>query len=337
MDPSKLQKDSDNDTGSLEGTGTIVETGKGDEKVAEGVTDTTGGKLAETLKKKNEGGPFIKRLWKRFNIYLLLFLLVIVIAIAVAIALYLKNKSVVDQTKDVINTQDLSEESLKQLANSSVTIGNTKQILNIESNSIFSGSVLVRSNLEVAGDIKVGGDLQLPGITVTGSSKFSELQADSLDIGANATVQGAFSVKNGLSVSGSSIFNGPLSAPTISTNALSLNGDLILNNHIVGGGPIPGSNRGGALGSGGTTSLSGSDTSGSITINTGGSPGAGCFISVSFVKKYNSVPHVIVSPVGSAAGGVNYYVNRSSSEFSVCTSTPAPAGATFGFDYIVIG
>lgn len=334
MDPSKLQSDADNDSDSLEGTGTIVENGKEGNPDQAGVTDTTGGKLPQ---KSSSNQPFFKRLWQKFNIYLLLFMLVVVIGIAIAIALYLKNRSVEQQAKDTINTQNLSDETLEQLANSNVTVGNTRQILNVESNAIFSGSVLVRSNLEVAGDIKVGGELQLPGITVTGASRFSELQADSLAIGANASVQGALAVKNGLTVAGTSIFNGPISAPQISTNALQLNGDLILNNHIVAGGPIPGSSRGGALGSGGTASVSGSDTSGSITINTGGSPAAGCFITVAFVKKFNSIPHVVVSPIGSAAGGIDYYVNRSSTEFSVCTSSPAPAGQTFGFDYIVLG
>ncbi|HET8670877.1 MAG TPA: hypothetical protein VFM05_09720, partial [Candidatus Saccharimonadales bacterium] len=122
-----------------------------------------------------------------------------------------------------------------------------------------------------------------------------------------------------------------------STNALQLNGDLTLNNHIIAGGPIPGSTRGGALGSGGTASVSGSDTTGSITINTGGSPGPGCFITVNFVKRFNGTPHVIVTPIASGAASINYYVDRSPTEFSICTTNSAPAGQTFGFDYLVIG
>jgi cytoskeletal protein CcmA (bactofilin family) len=337
MDPSKLQKDSNNDVNSLEGTGTIVEDDKqSDDAKKDGesnVTDASGGKVKSDSAKP----PVLKRLWQKFNIYLLLFGLVVIVAVSLAGVMYLKDRKDAENAKDVINTQDLSAESLKQLANSNVTVGSAKQILNIESNSIFSGSVLVRSNLEVAGDMKLGGELQLPGITVSGASRFGELQADSLDIGADATVQGTFSVKNGLSVAGSSVFSGPISAPQVSTNSLQINGDLVLNNHIVAGGPIPGSSRGGALGSGGTASVSGSDTSGSITINTGGSPAAGCFITVSFVKKFSGVPHVIITPIGSGASAVNYYVNRSPTEFSVCTTNSAPGGQSFGFDYLVLG
>ncbi|MEK7153729.1 MAG: hypothetical protein AAB834_07280, partial [Patescibacteria group bacterium] len=139
-----------------------------------------------------------------------------------------------------------------------------------------------------------------------------------------------------MSVSGNSIFNGPLSAPQISTNSLQLNGDLVLTHHITAGGPIPAVSKGTALGSGGTVSVSGSDTSGSLTINTGGSPGAGCFATINFVRKFNGVPHVTVTPVSSGAAGLNYYVNRSTTEFSVCTTNPAPGGQTFGFDYIAL-
>lgn len=338
MDPSKLQSDSENDVHSLEGADTVVE---GDKNTSAGpghdkdksVTDATQG-TAETAKSAKP--PLLKRLWQQFNIYLLLFLLIIAIAVGVTAALFLKDKSENASQKDVIDSQDLSEDALKQLANSSVTVGNSKQVLNVESNAIFSGSVLVRSNLEVAGTIKVGGDLQLPGITVSGTSRFSELQADNIAIGASATVQGTLTVRNGMAVSGKSVFNGPLSATLIATNALELNGDLILNHHITAGGPIPSLSRGTALGSGGTASVSGSDTSGSITINTGSGPGAGCFATISFVKRFNGTPHVVVTPIGSGAAALNYYVNRSSSEFSVCTANPAPGGQTFGFDYIVL-
>jgi cytoskeletal protein CcmA (bactofilin family) len=341
MDPSKLQSESGNDVNSLEGTGTIVEdekspntsAGPGGDKAD--VSDATGGSSGGDSNSSAKP-PLLKRIWQKFNIYLLLFALVVIIAIVITAVLFLKNRSEVNDSKDIIDTQSLSEESLKQLSNSNVTVGNSKQILNIESNAIFAGAVLVRSNLEVAGSIKVGGELQLPGITVSGASRFSELQADNITIGASASIQGTLTVKNGMNVTGKSVFNGPLSAPVISTNSLELNGDLILTHHITAGGPIPGLTKGAALGSGGTASVSGSDTAGSITINTGGGPGAGCFATISFVRKFNGVPHVNVTPIGSAAAGLNYYVNRSTTEFSVCTTSPAASGQSFGFDYIVL-
>lgn len=343
MDPSKLQSDHDNDVHSLEGNETVVEddknpntsaTGNEDNKDGEGtkVHDATNGKVKNDSAKP----PLFKRIWARFNIYLLLFLLVVIIAVSVSIIFYLKNKSETIASKDVINSQNLSEEALRQLSNTTVNVGNSKQVLNVGSNAIFAGAVLVRNDLEVAGTIKVGGDLQLPGITVSGTSRFSQLQANDVTVSGATTVQGTFVARNGISVTGNSTISGTLTATQVATNSLQLNGDLILTHHITAGGPIPSLSRGGALGSGGTASVSGSDTSGSITINTGSSPAAGCFVTLAFTSKFNGTPHVVVTPVGSGAADVHYYVNRSTSSFSVCTTNSAPAGQSFGFDYVAL-
>lgn len=341
MDPSKSQADNSNDAHSLEGTDTVVEAISRPDDDSHDNTSAGPGTLDATTQNLNhsEGShkpPFLKRIWQKFNIYLLLFILVILITITVTIILFLKDRQAAKTAEGVITSQNLSEEALKQLANSNVSVGNSKQLLTVESNAIFAGSVLVRNNIEVAGSIKVGGELQLPGITVSGSSRFSNLQADNLAIGSSATVQGVLNARSGINVSGKSTFAGPLSADSISANSLQLNGDLVLTNHITAGGPVPSIARGNALGSGGTVSLSGSDSTGSIVINTGSGPGAGCFATITFVKRFNGAPHVAVTPIGSGAATLEYYVNRSTSEFSICTTNPAPAGQTFGFDYIIL-
>jgi cytoskeletal protein CcmA (bactofilin family) len=351
MDPSQVQSDKDNDTNSLENSGTTVEGEKPNKDEnsleSESPTSTSGGSDNERAVDARDSAPvaaapvsdkqsFFKRFWQKFNIYLLLFILIILVAIGLTIGMFFKNRNDTKKTESVINSQNLSDSALKQLANSDVTVGNSKQVLKVESNALFSGSVLVRGDLEVAGSVKVGNELQLPGITVSGSSRFNQLQADNLTIGSNATVQGTFNAKKGINVSGNSTFDGLLSAAQISTNTFILNGDLKLTHHITAGGPAPNLNRGGALGSGGTASVSGSDTTGSIIVNTGSSPGAGCFATVTFAKRFDGTPHVTITPIGSGAADINYYVNRSSTEFSVCTTNPAPSGQSFGFDYIIL-
>lgn len=343
MDPSALQRDSDNDAHSLEGADTVVE--QGQQPLPSGVVPPPAGSSplnsnqpVEPLQplKQPKGPGFIKRTWQRLNIYLLLFILVMLIATAVVVFLTIRDRQKTDDITNTINTQGLTEDTLDQLASSDTTIGGPKQILNIESNAIFAGSVLVRNDLEVAGSIKVNGALALPGITVSGSSSFNQIQATTLNLSGAATVNGVLTARNGLSVNGNSNFSGNVNATQITTGSLQLNGNLILTNHIVGGGPIPGVSQGIALGGGGTASVSGSDTSGSIAINTGGSPGAGCFVTISFARQFNGTPHVIVTPIGAAAAGLNFYVNRSSSNFSVCTTNPAPSSQTFGFDYMIM-
>jgi cytoskeletal protein CcmA (bactofilin family) len=337
MDPTKSQPETGNEANSLEATDTVVETAENGSVVDASNTSA----IPRSTENGTPGGPPphkmspFKRFWHRFNIYLLLFILVILIAIGVTIGLFLKDNNTKKASDVIIGSQNLSDSALKQLANSDVTVGNDRQILKVESNAIFSGSVLVRNDLEVAGTIKVGGELQLPGITVSGTSRFSQLQADNMTIGSNATVQGTFIVKKGMSVTGNSTFDG-ISAAQITTNAFQLNGELKLTNHIVAGGPSPGVGRGTAVGSGGTASVSGSDTTGSVVVNTGSNTGAGCFATITFARKFSSTPHVVITPIGSGAAAVEYYVNRSSSEFSICTTNAAPSGQTFGFDYVIL-
>ncbi len=324
MDPSQLQSDADNDAHSLENADTVVESGSAPGNPANGPA------APQPVKQS-----FIKRLWQRLNIYLLLFLLVVVIGIGIAVVMYMRSRTL-EQAQDKVTTQGLSQGALDQLANSDTTVGSPKQILNVASNAIFAGSVLLRSNLEVAGTIKVGGDLSLPGITVSGNSKLGEVQANSLAVGGPITVNGLLTAKSGLSVTGKSTVSGELSAAQLTTGSLQLNGDLKLTNHIIAGGPIPAIARGTALGGGGTASVSGSDTSGSIAMSTGNAPPAGCLMTLTFQRAFTNTPRIIVSPVGSSAAGLDYYVNRSTSNFSICTANAPPAGATFGFDYWAI-
>ena len=342
MDPAKTPSNSKDASNSLETAETVVETDSNadpkDKNTSSTVIDAAGGNSAAPGAGDVPNGkkpPLLKRLWRKFNIYLLLFILVILVAAGVTVGLFIKDRKENKTTNATITSQTLSDNALKQLANSDVTVGNNKQVLKVESNAVFSGSVLIRSDLEVAGTIKVGGELQLPGITVSGASRFNQLQADNLTIGSNATVQGTLIAKKGIAVTGNSTFDG-ISAAQITTTSFQLNGELKLTNHITAGGPNPGVNRGNAVGSGGTASVSGSDTTGSIVVNTGSGTGAGCFATITFAKKFSSTPHVIVTPVGSGAADIDYYINRSSSDFSVCTTNPAPTGQTFGFDYIVL-
>jgi cytoskeletal protein CcmA (bactofilin family) len=285
-----------------------------------------------STKPPKKGG--IKALLSRFSIYLLMFVFVLIIAIMVIAVGYFRSQS---KPTSQVSSQTLSQNSLNQLANSDVTVGDVKQTLNIQSNAVFAGQVLVRSNLEVAGKLEVGGDLSLTGVTGSGDSMFDTFQINkNLNVAGDTALQGQLTVQKALDVNGTGTFNGALSAPEISVNTLQLNGDLDLTHHISAGGATPSRTNGPALGGGGTSSVSGSDTAGSITINTGSSPSAGCLISVGFTTKFDSTPHVVVSPVDAGAAGLGYYITRTTSGFSVCTITAPPTGQTFGFDYVAI-
>lgn len=267
----------------------------------------------------------------RFNIYLLIFILLFVLAI-VAIMIIVRNES--STTLDV-ESQTLSSEDLAKLRGTTARVGDPKQTLSIESNAVFTGSVLLRSNLDVAGTLKVGGSLNLPGITVAGTSTFDQIQANDLSVTGDTSIQGQLNAQS-INVSGNGTFGGSLSAGQLNIQTLQLSGDLQLNRHIDAGGGTPSKSDGSALGGGGTTSISGSDTAGTATINTGGSPSAGCLITITFAQRFNGTPHVVITPVGSAGASLNYYVNRSNTNFSICTTNAPAGGSTFSFDYVAI-
>lgn len=270
---------------------------------------------------------------KKINIYFLGFMLVLALAGAGSFLAFYKARN--NEESNKIKSTELDQASLDKLKETDVKVGDPKQILSIESNAIFAGKVLVRDSLEVAGQLKVGGSLSLPGISVAGTSNFDQIQANNLQIAGNTTVQGQLNVQKGVNINGPLSVSGALSAASINIQNLQINGDILLNRHIDSGGSTPSRSNGSALGNGGTSSVSGTDTAGTVNVNIGSGSGAGCFATINFTQRFNS-PHVVITPVGSAGGALDYYINRSSTNFSICTASPASAGTSFAFDYIVI-
>lgn len=277
---------------------------------------------------------YIQSLVNKVNVYLLLFIFILILA---AVVMFIaiqssKNQAQLEQTQ----TQKLTEDALASLEGTESRVGDPKQLLSIESNAIFTGKVLIRDSLDVAGSIKVGGALSLPGITVSGTSQFDEVQLNSLSISGNANIQGQVTIQKSLSVASNGSFSGTLSAAVISTDKLVLNQDIQLNRHIDAGGGSPRIAPGPAIGSGGTVSISGSDTAGTVTINNGGGASTGTVATVIFAVKFTGNPHVVITPVCNAGCPTNFYISsRTATGFSIGISGSNPGGS-FSFDYIAI-
>jgi cytoskeletal protein CcmA (bactofilin family) len=281
-------------------------------------------------KKRGFSGRFISFA----NLYFVIFLLLLLLAAGgIFASIKFNNKNTASQNS---KTDSLTDKQLSDLKNNTTLVGDAQQTLDIQGNSIFEGQVLMRNNLDVAGSLKIGGSLSLPAITVGGTSNFGQIHVnDQLSVSGNTILQGNVTVQKGLTVTGSASF-GTLSASQINATSLQLNGDFVVSRHISASGGTPSRSSGTALGGGGTASVSGSDTSGTVTINTGGSPPAGCFITINFVQRFNTTPHVIISPSSSGAGSLDYYANRTNTNFSICTANAPAASTTYLFDYIVI-
>jgi hypothetical protein len=320
--PEESQADPDADADALEHT---------DTENAEASQAAT--PIAPVAPPKKAGG--IKGILKRFNIYLMMFLFILTIAVAVIIVAYFQSQK--GDAKATITTQNLNQSALDQLANSDASVGDPKQLLNVQSNAVFAGQILVRGAAEIAGALQVTGNTVLTSLTTSGPAVFDQAQVNkTLSVAGDTTIQGSLAIQKGIQVNGGGSFNGPVTATQITANSFQLAGDFTLTSHLVAGGSTPSRANGPALGSGGTSSVSGSDTSGTLTVNTGSGPSAGCFATITFAHKYNAVPHITITPVGSDAGGLSYYITRTATNFAICSASPAPASTSFAFDYFVV-
>ena len=277
----------------------------------------------------------IKKFFRKVKVYFLIFVLIVVAAGVIAVVNYLNSQKAPEEPN--IATQSLTQDALKQLANTDATVGSASQTLNIQGNAIIAGQTLTRGNLNVAGNFQSGGPITAPSITTSGAANLGTIQTNNLQVATDVAIQGKTTVRD-LNVAGTTSFSGAVTASEITVSQLILSGNAVLRipNHISFTGPSPGrSINAGVLGSGGSASINGSDTTGTVNINTGGSPQPGCFVQITFAQKFSNQPHVLVSPVGAGAGQLQYYVDRNQSGFSICTNNAAPANHAFAFDYFV--
>lgn len=310
---------------------------------------TTDSKASAVRKLPEQKG--IKKLLSRINIYLVLFIFLVVLAGASFAVTYFLNKR---EQNIRLETTELTEEALEELKTSDAVVGDPRQILTIESNAIITGKVVMRDSLDIAGAIKVGGNLSVPSISIVGAGSFGSLSTNDfqaagnggfgglLDVAGALTVGGNFSAAgdiNGggkLDVDGQATIGGNLNVNgTIS--ALGINFDEISVNHINISGGQPSIGVGGAAGGGATVSISGTDTAGTATINTGGATGTGILATITFNSSFSKGPYPVLTPNGSGCASIRYYVtNISASAFSIATATNPPAGTACRFNYHVI-
>jgi len=303
------------------------------EELAEEQAETNPVPAADPNEKKL---PFFKRLFRRVNVYLLIFILLVVVAAIIAIVSYLNSQKT--PATPSVASQTLTQSALSQLAKTNASVGASSQTLTIKGNAVINGQTLTRGDLNVAGNIQAAGTLTAPSLTISGTSNLGTAQINSLQVAGATALQGAVTAGS-LSVSGTTSLSGPVTASQITVTKLIISGNGVLQvpNHISfpGASPNRSSIGNAALGAGGTASIAGSDTTGTLNINTGAGTAPGCFISVSFNQAFANQPHVIVTPVGAAAGQTQYYVTRNNSGFSICTNNAAPANQVFAFDYFV--
>lgn len=252
-------------------------------------------------------------------------------------------------------TVTLSTETLDKLGVSRNPVGNAGTELTVGPNAKFNGTVTVGSDVSIAGQLSLNsrfsandasltnlqaGNTSLAQLNVNGDGTLSNLNLrnDLTVVGATRiqgpmTLSQLLTVNNSVNISGNLAVGGTLSARGFQASSLVSDTTLTIGGHIISRGAAPGVSPGGALGSNGTVSISGSDAAGTIGVNFGTGGGNGILATVTFRQPYGSTPRVVVTGVGQGMGSL--YVFRSSTGFSVgVQGSVAPGG--YAVDYIVM-
>jgi hypothetical protein len=235
---------------------------------------------------------------------------------------------------------NLTPEEIAKLNEVGTNLGGTGQTLNIGANTLLRGTVNVGSDLSVAGHISANGPTTLSQLNITGAAVATSLAASSnVSVAGNTTLQQSLSVAGlatftgGINVGGSASVNA-LNAASIAVRNIAISGPLTIA-HLVTQGPAPTLVTGTAVGSGGTASISGNDTAGTLNFNTGSTPPAGVLATITFRAPFTAGVHVLLSPITAAAASTPVYVTRTSGGFQVHTAGTPPAGSSLSFDYFV--
>lgn len=221
-------------------------------------------------------------------------------------------------TNVTINTQSLDNGTLNQL--SPEGDGNSEQQLTISPNTLFKNNATIQGSSETLKNLSVGGDARIQGsLTVQDSLTV----ARAVSIGTNLTVNGSISAAS-------------LNVGAITISSINISGNLAFDGHLVPGGAQPNARSSNSAGNGGSVIITGNDTSGTITIRTGGSGLAiGELAVVTFRSPFGGVPKVQLTPVGETASTLQYYVTRSANLFTINSSTAVAPNTTYTFDYFV--
>jgi|GEM_PF-6533137 len=127
-------------------------------------------------------------------------------------------------------------------------------------------------------------------------------------------------------------------AGNLTVKAATVNGTLTLNGHLITGNTSGSTTAtvGAASGTGGTCTVSGNDTSGEVTIVTGGSGVAtGVLCTINFSSAYGVAPHTVLSPVNAASTGLQIYKTNNTINFVLNTNNAPTISTTYKFDYVI--
>ncbi|NDD85826.1 hypothetical protein EBZ38_16315 [bacterium] len=171
---------------------------------------------------------------------------------------------------------------------------------NLQGGSLnITGNSILTGNLSVIGNINISGTSTLASLTVTGSATIQQ----------NLTVTGNTTIAGNLTVGGK----------------------------IITSGATPVAVLGAATGIGANYTIEGNDTAGSFVLTTGTSGVAsGKQALVTFAASYETTPRVALTPKDANSAAIRYYVETTTTGFSVHFLDTPLSNAAYSFDYILL-
>jgi hypothetical protein len=132
-----------------------------------------------------------------------------------------------------------------------------------------------------------------------------------------------------LTVTGDAVIQGELTVATAHVT-----GRLLVDGHIVSGGDAPtiATAAGQVLGS----SVDGTDTAGTVTLNGDAASHAGALATVTFNQAYDKVPRIVLTPTNADALSIKVYLQKTATGFTIVTDDTPIAGKSYQFDYIIV-
>lgn len=277
----------------------------------------------------------------------------ILIANGAALAFILKGQDAAKQQD--AGSVTLSSQTLDKLGVSKDNAASQGITLKINPATSFGNNVTIADNLAVGGQLNLngrftapdaafaklqGGDTALDKLNVNGDATISTLNLrKDLNVIGTTTLQGQvkvsqlMTINNNLNVSGSLSVGGALSVRTLQVANFQTTGNLTFGGHFITSGTAPHVTGGNALGAGGTVSVNGNDSSGSVSVGIGTGAVAGTIATITFGNGFSATPHIVVTAVGRSVPG--FYINRTTTSFTIVTPTALTPGG-MSFDYVAI-
>ncbi len=280
----------------------------------------------------------------------------IIVIASVSVLMIKKPVAPASAAKDTaIDLQGVGENILNGL-NNIAGGSNAKQTLNISANTNFKNTATVEKTLTTKDTIEAQKDINaFANLNVAGAANLNSLTlrqnfqvAGTASLQGNVEARGQLAVRGVLTVSsganiagnlsatGGISAGGPISTPQLVAGRVNYTESLTLSGHLITGGNTPTSQTDIAAGVGGSVTVSGNDTAGTVVITTGTGAPAGVLCKINFRRSFATVPKVLLTPVGRMGAKLEYSVARAAGFFTIETNNAPEPSKQYAYDYFVV-